>query len=252
MIRDSYFADRGSSPPCSVVSEGRHTPDALGIGHRLHEDRREQRRRRRNSESERLARRSTRSLGRAGRCMAQDPCHDVLSHHRAGAGTADDGASLSPPAVRRRLISKKTLRPSYGDAAGRDPPVGVGSTRRVADGRGHTGRWLHPGLDARISTRVYCRSGDPHACRAIPTAEAIIRAGADISSPRTILAAIGATGVKTTASPTKYDGLPVECFAATGRDEHVEWCHAKDGRLVSFLRGSGTTGWRSFEATRAS
>lgn len=99
-----------------------------------------------------------------------------------------------------------------------------------------------------------CRSGDPHACRGIPTAEAIVKAGADIlfQRPRTILAAIGATGVKTTASPTKYDGLPVECFAATGRDEHVEWCYAKDGRLVSFLRGSGTTGWRSFEATTAS
>jgi hypothetical protein len=98
---------------------------------------------------------------------------------------------------------------------------------------------------------LICRRGDPHACRGIPTAEAIVKAGADIffQRPRTILAAIGATGVKTTASPTKYAGLPVECFAATGRDEHVEWCYAKDGRLVSFLRGSGTTGWRSFEAT---
>jgi hypothetical protein len=99
-----------------------------------------------------------------------------------------------------------------------------------------------------------CRSGDPHACRAIPTAEAIVKAGADIffQRPRKILAAIGATGVKTTASPTEYDGLPVECFAATGRDEHVEWCYAKDGTLVSFLRGSATAGWRSFEATAVS
>ena len=76
--------------------------------------------------------------------------------------------------------------------------------------------------------------------------------GATSQRPRQVLAAIGATRVKMTASPTDYDGPPVECFAATGRDEHVEWCYAKDGRLVSFLRGSGTTGWRSFEATTAS
>ena len=96
-----------------------------------------------------------------------------------------------------------------------------------------------------------CRSGDPHACRAIPTAEAIDKAGADVlfQEPRKILAAIGATGVKTTASPTEYDGLPVQCFAATGRDEHVEWCYTMGGTLVSFLRGSATAGWRSFDAT---
>jgi len=96
-----------------------------------------------------------------------------------------------------------------------------------------------------------CRSGDPHACRAIPTAEAIVKAGAEVffQGPRKILAAIGATGVKTTASPTEYDGLPVECFAATGRDELVEWCYTIGGTLVSFLRGTATAGWRSFDAT---
>jgi hypothetical protein len=97
-----------------------------------------------------------------------------------------------------------------------------------------------------------CRSGEPHACRAIPTAEAIVKAGADVffQAPRKILAAIGATEVKPTASPTEYDGLPVECFAATGRDEHVEWCYSDEGVLLSFLRGSATGGWKSVEASR--
>jgi hypothetical protein len=99
-------------------------------------------------------------------------------------------------------------------------------------------------------TRI-CRSGDPHACRGIPTAEAIVKAGADIffQRPRKILAAIGATDVKTTASSTEHDGLPAECFAATGRDEHVEWCYSADGLLLSFLRGSAADGWTSIDAT---
>lgn len=99
-----------------------------------------------------------------------------------------------------------------------------------------------------------CQGGDPLACRAIPTAESIDEAGADVffQEPRTILAAIGATRVKTTASPTEYNGLRVECFAAAGRDEHVEWCYSVDGRLLSFLRGSATDGWTSLEATSVS
>jgi hypothetical protein len=102
-------------------------------------------------------------------------------------------------------------------------------------------------------TRI-CRSGDPPVCRHIRTAEAIVKAGADVffQRPRRILAAIGATGVKATASPTEYAGLPVECFAATGRDEHVEWCYSRDGLLLSYLRGSGTGGWTSIEATSVS
>jgi hypothetical protein len=102
---------------------------------------------------------------------------------------------------------------------------------------------------AHDRTRI-CRSGDPHACRGIPTAEAIFKAGADIffQRPRRILAAIGATEVKTTASSTD-DGLPAECFAATGRDEHVEWCYSEDGLLLSFLRGSASDGWTSIDAT---
>ena len=99
-----------------------------------------------------------------------------------------------------------------------------------------------------------CRKGDPQTCRTIPTAEAIVRAKADVffQKPQEILAAIGATGVKTTASPTEYDGLPVECFAATGRDEHVEWCFSDEGVLLSFLRGSATNGWESLEADSVS
>ena len=102
-------------------------------------------------------------------------------------------------------------------------------------------------------TRI-CRSADPNACRRIPTAEAIVKAGADIffQRPRRILAAVGATGVKSTTSPTEYDRLPVECFAATGRDEHVEWCYSVDGLLLSFLRGSATEGWTSVDATSVS
>jgi hypothetical protein len=96
-----------------------------------------------------------------------------------------------------------------------------------------------------------CRSGDAHACRAIPTAEAIVKARADVffQGPQRILAAIGATRVKTIASPTEYDGPPVECFAATGRDEHVEWCYSDEGVLLSFLRGSAMNGWQSVEAS---
>lgn len=102
-------------------------------------------------------------------------------------------------------------------------------------------------------TRI-CPSGDPHACRRIGTAEAIAKAGADIffQRPGRILAAIGATGVRAAASPTEYAGLPAGCFAATGRDEHVEWCYSADGLLLSFLRGSATDGWTSVEAVSVS
>jgi hypothetical protein len=105
----------------------------------------------------------------------------------------------------------------------------------------------------RDRTRI-CRSGDPHGCRPIGTAEAIVEAGADafFQPPGEILDEIGATGVKTTAAPTGYAGLPVECFAATGRDEHVEWCYSEEGLLLRFLRGSARAGWASLEATSIS
>jgi hypothetical protein len=97
-------------------------------------------------------------------------------------------------------------------------------------------------------TRI-CRYGDPHDCRAIPTADAIDRASAEVflRSPGRILDEIGATDVRPIESPGDAV-VPVECFAASGIAEHVEWCYASDGMLVSFLRGSGTSGWESVEA----
>jgi hypothetical protein len=105
---------------------------------------------------------------------------------------------------------------------------------------------------AHDRTRI-CRFGDPHDCRAIPTADAISEAGADVffRPPKRILHEIGATEVTAIGSPDDAI-VPVECFAASGRDEHVEWCYAADGTLVSFLRGPEATGWRSFEATAIS
>jgi hypothetical protein len=97
-----------------------------------------------------------------------------------------------------------------------------------------------------------CRTGDPHACRAIPAEEAIAKARADVffQGPRKILDAIGATGVRAVASSETIAGLGAECFAANGPEVHVEWCFSEMGVLLSFLRGSGTRGWESVEASR--
>ena len=102
---------------------------------------------------------------------------------------------------------------------------------------------------ARDRTRI-CRGEDRRACRAIPTADAVAMASAEVffRPPGRILREIGATEVRSTAAPVDAV-VPVECFAASGPDEHVEWCYAADGTLVSFLRGPEATGWRSFEAT---
>jgi hypothetical protein len=102
-------------------------------------------------------------------------------------------------------------------------------------------------------TRI-CPSGDPHACRTIRTADAIAEAGADVffQRPAQILDAIGATEVATIAPSEGRAGTSPECFAATGRDVHVEWCYSPDGLLLSFLRGSATDGWTSIDATSVS
>ena len=102
-------------------------------------------------------------------------------------------------------------------------------------------------------TRI-CPSGDPHACRTIPTADAIAEAGADVffQRPAQILDAIGATEVAAIAPPSGKFRVSVECFAASGRVEHVEWCYSRDGLLLSFLRGSATDGWTSIDATSVS
>jgi hypothetical protein len=83
-------------------------------------------------------------------------------------------------------------------------------------------------------------------------AEAIVKASADVffQRPRKILHAIGATELKAVASPEPIAGLRVECFAASGPELHVEWCFSETGVLLSFLRGSGASGWGSVEATR--
>jgi len=97
-------------------------------------------------------------------------------------------------------------------------------------------------------TRI-CRFEDLHDCRAIHTADAIDQAGAAafFRSPERILGEVGASDVRPIESPDDTI-VPVECFAASGSDEHVEWCYASNGMLVSFLRGSGATGWESVEA----
>jgi len=97
-----------------------------------------------------------------------------------------------------------------------------------------------------------CRAGDPHACRDIPTDEAIAKARADVffQGPQKILDAIGATEVSAVATGETIPGLGAECFAANGPDLHVEWCFSEKGVLLSFLRGSGTSGWESVEASR--
>ena len=102
---------------------------------------------------------------------------------------------------------------------------------------------------ARDRTRI-CRFGTIDDCRAIPTADAIDRAGVGVflRPPARILHEVGATEVTAIASPDDAI-VPVECFAASGPDEHVEWCYAANGALVSFLRGPTAKGWTSFEAT---
>jgi hypothetical protein len=96
-----------------------------------------------------------------------------------------------------------------------------------------------------------CPFRDLHACRAIPTAQATGKASVDVflRPPERILHEIGATEVTAIGSP-EDTVVPVECFAASGPDQHVEWCYAADGTIVSFLRGPSDKGWTSFEATR--
>ena len=101
-------------------------------------------------------------------------------------------------------------------------------------------------------TRI-CEGGDPHACRVVSLADAIAESGVDVffRRPDQILDEIAATEVTAIESPDDAV-VPVECFAASGPDEHVEWCFGADGVLVSFLRYSGGTGWESVEATDVS
>ena len=101
-------------------------------------------------------------------------------------------------------------------------------------------------------TRI-CASGDRHSCHTISTAVGMAKA-TDVffQRPEQILDAIGATEVATIAPSGEPADTPPECFAATGRDVHVEWCYAGDGLLLSYLRGSATDGWTSIDATSVS
>jgi len=101
-------------------------------------------------------------------------------------------------------------------------------------------------------TRI-CPGGDPHSCHTISTAIAMAKAtDAFFQRPEQILDTIGATEVATIAPSDAHADTPLDCFAATGRDVHVEWCYSRDGLLLSFLRGSATDGWTSIDATSVS
>jgi hypothetical protein len=101
-------------------------------------------------------------------------------------------------------------------------------------------------------TRI-CPSGDPHSCHSIPRGIAIAKAiDVFFQRPEQILGTIGATEVATIAPPGEPADSPPECFAATGRDVHVEWCYAGNGLLLSYLRGSATDGWTSIDAISVS
>jgi hypothetical protein len=110
----------------------------------------------------------------------------------------------------------------------------------------------HFTLASKHDRTQICRRGNALACRAIPTDEAIVKARADVffQRPRKILHSIGATEVGVVASAEPIAGLSVECFAANGPELHVEWCFSNTGVLLSFLRGSGASGWESVEASR--
>jgi hypothetical protein len=98
-----------------------------------------------------------------------------------------------------------------------------------------------------------CPSGDTHSCHTISSAAAMAKAmDVFFQRPEQILDTIGATEVATTAPSEAQADTPPECFAATGRHVHVEWCYARDGLLLSYLRGSATEGWTSIDATSVS
>ena len=94
-----------------------------------------------------------------------------------------------------------------------------------------------------------CPSGDPHACRTIPTADAIAEAGADVffQRPAQILDAIGATEVAGDRAAEREVPRPRRMLRGTGRDEHVEWCYAMDdtGVVPAWVRDDGLAFLRS-------
>lgn len=98
------------------------------------------------------------------------------------------------------------------------------------------------------------RAADLIACRLVSEAVAVRSSGFEFlfEPPERILDAIGATDVTSTEPSQQLKAPSVECFASTGPEIHVEWCYSPDGVLLSFLRGSGSLGWESLEATTVS
>jgi hypothetical protein len=100
------------------------------------------------------------------------------------------------------------------------------------------------------------RVADPNApCRSISSRRAQTASpfGFLLMAPDEILEEVGAPLDSVQASPAgDLIGEQLECFRASGPEEHVEWCYSRDGLLLSFLRGSAAGGWTSIEATSVS
>lgn len=96
---------------------------------------------------------------------------------------------------------------------------------------------------------------DDRSCRSIRSREARMASPFEfiLLTPDEVLHRIGAPGSAVVISlGTGSVAEPVECFRATGRRGHVEWCYSADDLLLSFLSGSATDGWISLEATDVS
>jgi hypothetical protein len=94
-------------------------------------------------------------------------------------------------------------------------------------------------------------SRDFRTCQILSEGEAINASGFAFlfERPSQILDALGANEAER-GDARDIAGLTAECFSATGSEVHVEWCYSSQGLLLSFLRGSGSLGWTSLEATR--
>ena len=97
---------------------------------------------------------------------------------------------------------------------------------------------------------------DPRArCRSISSRRAQTASpfGFLLMAPNEILEEVGAPLDTVRASPARsLVSEHLQCFDASGPEEHVEWCYSRDGLLLSFLRGSAADGWTSIEATSVS
>ena len=78
-------------------------------------------------------------------------------------------------------------------------------------------------------------------CRSVSRPEARRASPFDFlfMSPGSILDAIGAEGPVASEPGAEVAGVPVECFAASGRRGRAEWCYSTKGVFLSFLVGEG-------------